>query len=225
MGQHITLKTGNYYKYMAIRENTSYKQTLAPLVQPVRAAVAARGPRSGSAKTSPISSIGNMARNQYNPQKDYGNLLANVNKNKLAVGQRYGNLGTVTTMPAGTADPRYTRTRGEARHPGIDIGNKIGTPVPTFAPGRVSEVVSGKKQGDKAYGNYVVVTDNAGNKHRYSHLSQSWVKVGQQLGKGTPVGAMGNTGQSYSLHGGTGSHLDYRIKDAYGKYINPLTYL
>ena len=59
----------------------------------------------------------------------------------------------------------------------------------------------------------------------YSHLNNSYVRVGQNITPGTIVGGMGNTGSTYSLHGGTGSHLDYRIKDLYGKYVNPSQYL
>jgi murein DD-endopeptidase MepM/ murein hydrolase activator NlpD len=116
-------------------------------------------------------------------------------------------------------------TRFEKFHPGIDIANKIGTPIPATVQGTVTAVDTGHKQGDKAYGNTITVTDPWGNKHRYSHLSQVFVKVGQKVGKGQEVATMGNTGQTYSTSGGTGSHLDYRIVDAYNKYVNPYTYL
>jgi replicative DNA helicase Mcm len=35
----------------------------------------------------------------------------------------------------------------------------------------------------------------------------------------------GNSGQTYSNSGGTGSHLDLRIVDAFNRYVNPNTYL
>lgn len=127
-------------------------------------------------------------------------------------------LGTVTVKPGGT-------TRYEKTHPGIDIANIIGTQIPAFTRGEVSQVVSGQIKGSPGFGNYVIVTDQQGNKHRYSHLSQNYVKVGDPVYAGMPIGAMGATGQTYSLHGGTGSHLDYRIRDIYGKYLSPYQFI
>jgi len=126
-------------------------------------------------------------------------------------------LGTVTTPYGGS-------TRYEGMHPGVDIANKIGTNIPTQTAGRVIDVVRGTRQGSKGFGNYVIVEDESGYQHRYSHLHQAYVQKGQLVPKGQAIGSMGNTGQTYSLHGGDGSHLDYRIKDAYGKYVNPYTY-
>lgn len=134
-------------------------------------------------------------------------------------------LGTMTTPYGGS-----TEYEPGGKHYAIDIASPIGTPIPSNVSGTVTEVVEGKKQfvgnnpQDKGYGNYVIVTDRYGNKHRYSHLNKSWVKVGQKVQPGAQLGEMGNTGSSYSLHGGTGSHLDYRIADAYNKYMSPLTY-
>lgn len=129
------------------------------------------------------------------------------------------NLGSVTTEWGDS-------TRYEKFHPAIDIANNIGTPIPAFASGTVTAVESGHKQGDKGYGNYVIITDANGDKHRYSHLNNSFVKIGQKINKGQQLGSMGNTGSTYSPSGkGTGSHLDYRIVDAYNKAVNPHAYL
>jgi murein DD-endopeptidase MepM/ murein hydrolase activator NlpD len=127
-------------------------------------------------------------------------------------------LGTITT-------PYQGNTRYESVHPGVDIANAIGTQVPSFSGGKVIDVATGKRQGDKGYGNYVIVEDAKGNKHRYSHLSNSYVSVGDYVPSGQYVGQMGNSGSTYSLSGGTGAHLDYRIKNAYGKYISPSQFI
>jgi len=117
-------------------------------------------------------------------------------------------------------------TKYEKFHPGIDVANKIGTPVPSTLGGVVTKIISGKKHGDNGYGNQVEITDQWGNKHRYSHLSQQYVRVGQKVGKGQAIGAVGDSGSTYSASGsGTGAHLDYRIVDSFNKYINPYTYL
>lgn len=135
--------------------------------------------------------------------------------------QQYTNLkelGAVTTPYGGS-------TKFEKFHPGIDIANKIGTPIPSFASGTVVAEESGKKQGDKGYGNNIIIQDDQGNLHRYSHLSNEYVKVGDVVKPGQTIGTIGNTGSTYSTSGGTGAHLDYRIKSAAGKYLNPNLFL
>ena len=130
-----------------------------------------------------------------------------------------GKLGTVTVPYGGT-------TKFEAAHPGIDIANAQGTKIPSFTSGKVTQVISNKKHGDQGYGNYVIVTDAMGGQHRYSHLYQTFVKVGSNVRQGESIGSMGSTGQTYSASGeGEGTHLDYRIKNFAGQYVNPTEYL
>lgn len=127
-------------------------------------------------------------------------------------------MGSVTTPFGG-------QTKFEGFHHGIDIANKIGTSIKAFSPGTVKEVITGLKKGDKGYGNYIIVEDPYGNKHRYSHLAQSFVRVGDPIKTGENIGTMGATGSTYSTSGGTGSHLDYRIRDVAGRYLDPYSYL
>jgi len=127
-------------------------------------------------------------------------------------------LGTVTVPYGGS-------TKFEAFHPGVDIANEIGTPIKSFMGGEVMSVVTGKQKGEKGFGNYIVVKDRYGGLHRYSHLNNSLVSVGQQVSRGAAIGEMGATGSTYSLHGGTGSHLDYRVQSPTGQYVNPLAYV
>lgn len=170
------------------------------------------GMKKMSSILSGISSIPKMATQgiqQYekNPPQVYNGI-----KNVIS------SMGTITTPFGG-------QTKFEGFHPGLDIANKIGTSIKSFAPGVVKEVVTGLKKGDKGYGNYIIVEDPYGNKHRYSHLAQSFVRVGDPVTAGKNIGAMGATGSTYSLSGGTGSHLDYRIRDAAGRYLDPFSYL
>lgn len=142
------------------------------------------------------------------PAYQFKNLPTQLNK-----------LGAITTNFGG-------QTNFEKFHPALDIANKMGTPIPSLAGGQVIEVSSGHKQGDKGYGNYVKVKDANGNVYRYSHLKQAVVKVGDRIGAGDEVGEMGNTGSTYSASGkGDGTHLDLRIQNAYGQYVNPLAFL
>lgn len=148
-------------------------------------------------------------------------------------GQVYKNLSTAVKDIGAVTTQYGGGTAYEKFHPGIDIANKIGTPIPAFAEGTVTKVVTGKKQAkfkdpndpNKGYGNYVIITDAQGNQHRYSHLENAYVKVGDKVAKGQEVGPMGNSGSTYSNSGGTGAHLDYRIMNAANKYINPQQFI
>lgn len=132
--------------------------------------------------------------------------------------QKLRKLGTVTT-------PYRGRTRFEPSHPGVDVANKVGTKIPSFTDGTVVGVDSGHKNGENNYGNSVMIQDDRGNKHRYSHLHNAYVSPGQRVHRGQPVAEMGASGAAYSPSGGDPSHLDYRVVSAYGKYKNPLPFI
>ena len=124
-------------------------------------------------------------------------------------------LGNVTTPWGG-------QTRYEKFHPGIDIANEIGTPIKAPVTGQVVKAIGDKVQGDASYGNNVMIKDGQGNLHSFGHLNQTMVQQGQTIQQGQQLGTMGNTGAAYSPSGaGDGTHLDYRIVSAYGKYRNP----
>lgn len=129
-------------------------------------------------------------------------------------------LGKITTGFGG-------QTRYESFHPAVDIASEKGTPIPTPVNGVVTSVQNGKKQGDNGFGNFVTIKDADGNTHQFNHLQQPMVVKGQNVQGGKDyVGTMGNTGSVYSPSGqGDGTHLDYRIVSAYGRYKNPMTYL
>ena len=190
---------------MSLPENTQYK-TYASAIMPTIKAAEKMQPGRG-ADTSRYSNLASRV----NPQSRSTGRTANE-------GDRVGPIGTVSVPYGGS-------TRYEKVHPGVDIANKIGTPIRSFSPGTITSVTSGQKQGDRGYGNSVIVTDNQGNKQRYSHLQGTYVKVGQPVQRGTYLGPMGNSGSTYSTSGGTGSHLDYRVRDMYNKYINPLRFI
>lgn len=123
-------------------------------------------------------------------------------------------LGNLTTNFGGS-------TRDDPNHQGIDIANASGTPIPAMEDGVVTAVGS-KTDGA---GNVLILKDKNGMTQQYSHLKNALVKPGMQVKKGTPVAQMGASGNSYSPSGGDASHLDLRISNAYGRYMNPLTYL
>ncbi|MCL5038102.1 MAG: M23 family metallopeptidase [Chloroflexi bacterium] len=103
--------------------------------------------------------------------------------------------------------------RGQSNyHTGIDLGAATGTAVRSVADGTVTRVANDPN----GYGNWVEVKHSDGSVSRYAHMSSfSDIKVGQQIGAGTVVGAVGSTGNS------TGPHLHFEWRNANGNPINP----
>lgn len=129
-------------------------------------------------------------------------------------------LGKVTVPYGG-------KTLYEAFHPGVDVANTKGTPIKAPVSGVVTKSVGGKVQGDQGYGNFVTIKTANGDQHQLGHLEAPFVRAGQRVQAGQSlVGKMGNSGSAYSPSGqGDGTHLDYRIATAYGRYKNPMLYL
>jgi murein DD-endopeptidase MepM/ murein hydrolase activator NlpD len=128
---------------------------------------------------------------------------------------------TKLKIPGKITTPFMGKTRGEAVHPGVDIANTPGTPVPAFADGQVTSV----GPTTNGMGNVVTLKDTGGNVHQYGHLQGANVKPGQVVKKGQPIAKMGATGNSYSPSGGDPTHLDIRIASAFGKWKNPMSYI
>lgn len=94
-------------------------------------------------------------------------------------------------------------------HRGVDYGAPEGAQVSAVADGEV--VFAGKRGG---YGNQVRVRHADGSVSTYSHLSAMGVKVGARVGRGSGIGAVGQTGNA------TGPHLHFElIRD--GKHVDP----
>lgn len=98
-------------------------------------------------------------------------------------------------------------------HPGLDIANKIGTPLYAADGGKV--VYAGWSRG---YGYNVVINHGNGIKTRYAHSSKLYVKVGDIVKRGETIAAMGSTGWS------TGPHIHFEVI-INGKRYNPLNYI
>lgn len=105
---------------------------------------------------------------------------------------------------------------GQGGHRGIDIfgGGIYDKPIVAIGAGTV--IVS--SYAHYSYGNYVVVDHGGGLRSLYAHCTQLLAPVGTQVGPGTPVATVGNTGYSF------GNHLHLEIHQD-GVLQNPLSYL
>lgn len=132
--------------------------------------------------------------------------------------QKFVNLGRITT---GFGD----KTEQEAVHPGVDIANASGTEIHAPVDGTVVNADEGHVDGENNFGNTLELKDAQGQTHQFHHLQNIGVKPGQQVKQGQPIATLGKSGAVYSPSGGDPSNLDYRIVSAYGKYVNPMTYI
>ena len=103
--------------------------------------------------------------------------------------------------------PRWGRM-----HEGIDIGVGAGTPIAASAPGTV--IIAGWSGG---YGNLVVVSHGSIST-AYAHMSRIAVSLGQSVGRGSVLGAVGCTGHCF------GAHLHFEVRVG-GVPQNPVNYL
>lgn len=98
-------------------------------------------------------------------------------------------------------------------HKGMDIANRIGTPVVATAEGIVVQAGN-----DPGLGKAVVISHGMGMKTTYGHLSEVMVRPGQKITRGQKIATMGNTGRS------TGPHLHYEVTQN-GVSVNPSKYI
>ena len=98
-------------------------------------------------------------------------------------------------------------------HPGIDFLADWRDTV--YATGAGIIEVSHYNSG---YGRTVVINHISGYKSRYAHLTRYFVKRGESVKRGDPIGTAGNTGHS------RGYHLHYEVS-RHGKLTDPKNYI
>lgn len=101
-----------------------------------------------------------------------------------------------------------------AFHSGIDIAAPKGTAIYAARAGKV--IFAGYHSG--GYGYLVEIQHNNGLKTLYAHCSKLHVKVGDFVGKGDHIAAIGSTGRS------TGPHVHFEIQ-LNGKAVDPRKYV
>ena len=113
----------------------------------------------------------------------------------------------------GIVSQRFSEGGAEERHDGIDILAEENAVVVSAARGMVVQ-----EGWDNDLGRYVRINHDFDAETVYGHLASTFVKVGDQLGKGDPLGIVGNTGRSLGPH----LHFEIILK---GKAVDPLSYL
>jgi len=113
----------------------------------------------------------------------------------------------------GIVTQRFSTGGSEPRHDGLDIMAEENAVVVSAARGLVVE-----EGWDNDLGRYVRIDHDFDVETVYGHLSRAVVRTGDQVGKGDPIGVVGNSGRSL------GPHLHFEII-LRGKAVDPLTYL
>ncbi|UUV36403.1 M23 family metallopeptidase [Amycolatopsis roodepoortensis] len=115
----------------------------------------------------------------------------------------------VTGVITSNFGPRWGST-----HYGLDIANKIGTPIRT--PLRGTVVDAGPASG---FGLWVRIRHDDGTVTVYGHINDYGVRVGQRVEAGQVIAEVGNKGIS------TGPHLHFEVWEPGGRKADPLRWL
>jgi murein DD-endopeptidase MepM/ murein hydrolase activator NlpD len=116
-------------------------------------------------------------------------------------------------VPGIISQPYTGGNNGEARHEGMDIIAEQNALVMSSARGIVIEA-----GWDRDLGKFIRIDHDFGTQTVYGHLSRSFVRAGDHVEKGSSIGTVGNTGNSF------GPHLHYEIQ-VKGKFVDPQYYL
>ena len=104
---------------------------------------------------------------------------------------------------------------GDGRgHKGMDIVASAGTPIYAADGGTVSYA----GWDSSGYGYKIVIKHSNGYETLYAHCNAIYVKVGDTVGKGETVGAVGRTGRA------TGNHLHFEVRKN-GTILNPANFI
>jgi murein DD-endopeptidase MepM/ murein hydrolase activator NlpD len=99
-------------------------------------------------------------------------------------------------------------------HTGLDFAVDQGTPIHAITSGVVTEATY-----DGSYGNKVVITTDDGTEIWYCHQDSLAVSVGQRVGTGEVIGAVGMTGHT------TGPHVHVEVRPGGGDPVDPAAVL
>ncbi|MFL6143931.1 MAG: M23 family metallopeptidase [Labedaea sp.] len=138
---------------------------------------------------------------------------ARITQARTAGLQKQETLGRFVKPADGTFTSGFGQRWGTT-HLGVDIANRIGTPIRAVTDGVVVE--AGPASG---FGLWVRIQHADGTVSVYGHVDSFSVHEGQTVKAGEQIARMGNRGNS------TGPHLHFEIWDATGKKLNPAPWL
>ena len=98
-------------------------------------------------------------------------------------------------------------------HSGMDFAATTGTPIYATGDGQVMRA----DNGERGYGNHVVINHGFGYLTLYGHMSRFAVRPGQKVKRGDIIGYVGSTGLS------TAPHLHYEVIKG-GQKVNPINF-
>lgn len=120
---------------------------------------------------------------------------------------------------------------GYKGHNALDWAMDIGTKLVAVEDSTVTSAYF--NQYDNGYGNYVRLTNKAGESWLYGHMSRVDVKLGQVVKKGQQIGLSGNSGfvlpRPTPQNPNAGAHLHFGLRPAhfdvnngFGGYVDPI---
>ena len=127
--------------------------------------------------------------------------------------------------PIGDLSPEVTNSFGATKgrrpphsipHRGVDFNYPIGQTGANLKHPELRSPVAGvvtTNPGEGTYGR-IAIRDANGLSHEILHTDAQYVKRGDLVGMGQPIGRMGNTGVD-------DQHVHYQLKDSAGQVINP----
>lgn len=120
--------------------------------------------------------------------------------------------GTITSRYGYRNPPKTNQGYGSSYHRGIDVAYPVGTNLVTNT--KLTYVGPANSSGG---GFTEVFTDDSGNRYQFLHLSNNGgFTPGQTFNPGDTIAVTGNSGNS------SGAHLDFRLQDKNGNYVDPL---
>lgn len=140
-------------------------------------------------------------------------------RDKLATQEKYlRSVPSIKPVGIGAISSLFGRRRDPFTgqwepHLGVDFCAPTGTPIYSTADGKI--VNTSRQPG---FGKALVIDHGNGYRTLYAHMHKFYVKKGQTVKRGDPIGEIGNTGRS------TGPHLHYEvIKD--NNHQDPLDFM
>lgn len=129
------------------------------------------------------------------------------------------------TSPFGIRKLRNPFTGGteKSEHKGVDLVGTWHARILAIAGGEVIDkyyVPNGRaRKGHPVFGGYIRILHTDGIISGYGHLSEIYVREGDQIHQGQIIARTGNTGSSF------GEHLHLSIENINGNFLNPLLWI